>query len=103
VVGQNYIEMMCSCSDLNDKADWWWIPTGHTELIPIYQSGVIVYLYDDHIEVVNGPDGQHNLVIHNVKFSDAGNYTCFDDARLQTAVDKGYFSSAEIVVIGSVL
>jgi len=84
----------------NNIADWWWIPTGQTELIPIYQSNTLVDLYKVHIEVQSRPNGQHNLVIRDVTFSDAGKYTCFDDMRLQTAVDNGYFASAELVVIG---
>ena len=93
--------MHCSTNGLNSIADWWWVPSGGTELIPIFQSNTLVYLYDNHMEVSHGSNGQHDLVIHNVKFSDAGNYTCYDDGRLQSAVENGYFASAELVAIGS--
>jgi len=83
--------------------DWWWIPAGSTQLKPdpIYQSATLVYLYDHHIEVKRGPDGQENLIIYNITYSDAGNYTCYEEGRLQTAIDRGDFASAEVVVIGS--
>jgi len=85
-----------------NMADWWWIPTGQTELIPIFQSSTLVYIYEGHMEVQSGPSGQHNLVIHDVRFSDAGSYTCFDYGRLQSAVNKGHFFTAELVIIGTV-
>jgi len=100
-LGQRTVEFKCTISNyLDEAADWWWVPAGGTELLPIFQSKTLVYIYENHMEVVKGPQGQYSLVIHNVTFSDAGNYTCYDDARLQTAVDKGYFASAELVVIG---
>jgi len=95
--------MMNCSSSLSDAVDWWWTPTGTTELIPIVQSNTLVYLYDYHIEIRWGDLGQQNLVIFDVTFKDAGRYTCFDEGRLQTPVDKGYFASAELVVIGTEL
>ena len=102
VLGQSKLVMYCSTvNSAHNFIDWWWVPSEHTQLIPIFQSNTLVYLYENHIEVFHGPNGQHDLVIYNVTFSDAGNYTCFDDGKLQSAVDNGYFYSAELVVIGS--
>jgi len=99
VLGQPVTVLHCSTS-LPDPVDWWWIPTGSTKLIPIYQSATLVYLYDHHIEVKREPGGQENLIIYNITFNDAGHYTCFEEGRLQTAVDRGDFASAELIVIG---
>jgi len=91
--------MKCSTS-LSDPVDWWWVPSGGTDLIPIVQSDTMVYLYDDYMKVLRGPDGQQDLVIHGIQLDNAGTYTCFDEGRLQTAIDRGYYASAELVVIG---
>jgi len=99
--GQPVTVINCSTSLIpDDFVDWWWIPSRTTQLIPIYQSATLVYLYDYHIEVKKGPDGQENLVIYNITVNDAGRYTCFDEGRLQTAVDRGDYASAEVVVVG---
>jgi len=101
LLGQPVTVISCSTSLIpDDFVDWWWFPSGTTQLIPIYQSATLVYLYDYHIDVKKGPDGQENLVIYNITYLDAGTYTCFDEGRLQTAIDRGDFASAELVVIG---
>ena len=108
VVGSSVTVINCS-SDLPDSVDWWWVRAGETRFEPIYQASILVdiydkhrkvYIYNKHMKVIRGEKGEQNLFIFNVTFKHAGNYTCFDEGRLPTAVDKGYYASAELVVIG---
>jgi len=95
VIGET-VQLKCRTS-LSTRIYWGYQPPGYKARLSVYEAGHLADKFRERYSVNITSDSYYNLIIRNVSFLDAANYTCIDnDDSPGTENQK---ASGELVVI----